>query len=92
MHTDDIFLIFLDVIVCNSIIYDYICITKNNLLKLEKMRKFAIIKKSAGYSVKSFDDETKAREYAESCNRWCYNGEKDFIVCTWEGGCFKEVA
>lgn len=53
------------------------------------MRKFAIIKKSAGYVVKSFNDEEVARDYAEKCCKANHN--RDFFVAVYRGGMFHEI-
>lgn len=53
------------------------------------MTTFSVIKKSAGYSVKSFINESKARDFANSCCKAQNNN--DFIVCIWNGGMFVEL-
>lgn len=53
------------------------------------MKKFTILKKSAGYTVKSFNDEKTAREYAKKCCEANHND--DYVVCMREAGMLVEL-
>lgn len=50
---------------------------------------FSVIKKSAGYSVKTLMSEEKARKFAADCNR--IQNCDNFIVCIWKDGMFVEI-
>lgn len=51
--------------------------------------RFSVLKKSAGYSIKSFSSEIKAREFAEICKK--NNHTDDYIVCEYNNGMFNEI-
>lgn len=53
------------------------------------MKKFHVIKKSAGYSCKSFTEKDKATAFADKCCK--ANNNKDYIVCIYNGGIFQEI-
>jgi len=53
------------------------------------MKKFKVLKKSAGYSVKGFNTETEARKFAESCCK--FNGNDDYVVAVFENGTLVEI-
>lgn len=53
------------------------------------MSKFYVIKKSAGYAVKTFRNEEVAREYARKCCK--ANRNTDFFVAVFRGGMFQEI-
>ena len=50
---------------------------------------FKVIKKSAGYSVKSFKDELQARAFANTCS--INNHSNDYIVCIYKEGILQEI-
>ena len=51
--------------------------------------KFTVVKKSAGYGVKSFISESDARIFAQKCCQ--ANNNDDYIVCVWSEGHFNEI-
>lgn len=53
------------------------------------MKKFYVIKKSAGYAVKSYKDEETARSIAEKCCK--ANNNRDYFVAVYRGGLFHEI-
>lgn len=53
------------------------------------MKQYHVVKKSAGYSCKSFNEESKAREFAAKCCK--ANNNQNYIVCIYLGGLFKEI-
>lgn len=54
-----------------------------------KATRFTVVKKSAGYGVKSFSTEEQARIYAQKCCQ--ANNNANYIVCIWSEGCFQEI-
>lgn len=50
---------------------------------------FKVVKKSAGYSVKSFNTEVQAREFANKCI--LANHTDDYMVCVYIGGILQEI-
>lgn len=54
-----------------------------------KATKFTVVKKSAGYGVKSFRSENEARVYAQKCCQ--ANNNDNYIVCVWLEGRFNEI-
>ena len=53
------------------------------------MKKFFVIKKIAGYAVKSFRDETSAISYAAQCCK--ANNNSNYMVCVYQGGRLVEI-
>lgn len=53
------------------------------------MRKFFVIKKSAGYAVKSFQNEEAARDCAKKCCK--ANNNQNYFVAIYRGGIFQEI-
>lgn len=53
------------------------------------MKKFYIIKKSAGYAVKSVKSEDAARHYAKKCCK--ANNNTDYVAAVYRGGMFQEI-
>ena len=53
------------------------------------MKKFYVIKKSSGSSCKSFNDEAKAKDFAQRCCQ--ANANTDYIVCIYCEGLFIEI-
>lgn len=53
------------------------------------MKKFYVIKKSAGYAVKSLCEVTSAFSYAAQCCK--ANKNTDYMVCVYQGGVFVEI-
>ena len=53
------------------------------------MRKYHVIRKSAGYSVKSFKDEESARNYADKCCK--ANRNSNYAVYVYRGGVMEEI-
>ena len=53
------------------------------------MKKFYVIKKSAGYAVKTVNSEDAARDYANKCCR--ANNNRDYFVAVYRGGMFHEI-
>lgn len=51
--------------------------------------RFYVIKKSAGYACKTFDNESSAREFASLCCK--NNGNSNYAVCIYECGTFNEI-
>lgn len=54
-----------------------------------KTTKFTVIKKSAGYGVKSFNNEEAARAFAAKCCQ--ANNNDNYIVCVYECGLYHEI-
>lgn len=54
-----------------------------------KTSKFTVVKKSAGYGVKSFKSEAEARTYAQKCCE--ANNNSNYIVCVYSEGRFNEI-
>lgn len=54
-----------------------------------KATKFTVVKKSAGYGVKSFRTIEEAKAFAHKCCE--ANNNNNYIVCIWSEGCFQEV-
>lgn len=54
-----------------------------------KSTRFTVIKKSAGYGVKSFNNEETARAFAAQCCK--ANNNDNYIVCVYSEGCFHEI-
>lgn len=54
-----------------------------------KATRFTVVKKSAGYGVKSFNNEETARAYAQKCCEANHNN--NYIVCVWVGGMLQEL-
>ncbi len=57
--------------------------------KIIDMKKFFVIKKSAGYAVKSFREEISAINYAAQCCK--ANRNDNYMVCIYQGGVFVEI-
>lgn len=53
------------------------------------MKKFYVIKKSAGYAVKTLSTVESACHFAALCCK--NNGNSNYIVCTYESGMFHEI-
>lgn len=53
------------------------------------MSKFYVIKKSAGYAVKTLRSEESARDYAKKCCKANHN--TDYFVAVYKGGIFQEI-
>ena len=51
--------------------------------------RYSVIKKSAGYAVKTLSTEAKAREFAAICCK--NNHNNDYFVCVYECGMFHEI-
>lgn len=53
------------------------------------MATFTVIKKTAGYGVKSFASEAAAKAYAAACCKANHNS--DYIVCVYAGGIYQQI-
>lgn len=53
------------------------------------METYKVIKKSAGYGVKSFTSEAAAKAYATACCK--VNHNSDYIVCAYVGGIYQQI-
>lgn len=53
------------------------------------MKKFYVIKKSAGYAVKSFREEISACNFAALCCK--ANSNDNYMVCIYQGGVFVQI-
>ena len=53
------------------------------------MKKFYVIKKSAGYAVKSFREVTSASSYAAQCCK--ANKNNNYMVCVYQSGVLVEI-
>lgn len=53
------------------------------------MSKFYVIKKSAGYAVKTLRSEEAARDYAKKCCK--ANNNADYLVAVYRGGMFQGI-
>ncbi|HRF69512.1 MAG TPA: hypothetical protein PK430_09850 [Muribaculum sp.] len=53
------------------------------------MKKFYVIKKTAGYAVKSFRTQDEASDFAARCCK--NNNNSNYTVCKYEGGQFVEL-
>lgn len=76
------------------IIFSYLCIANKIINNFKNKRvmattRFSVLKKSAGYSIKSFSSEIKAREFAEICKK--NNHTDDYIVCEYNNGMFNKI-
>ncbi len=54
-----------------------------------KATKFTVVKKSAGYGVKTFRSEAEARIFAQKCCE--SNNNTNYIVCIRTEGRFQEI-
>lgn len=56
---------------------------------MKRVDRFYVVKLSAGYAVKTFNNESEARKVAALCCK--ANSNKNYSVCTYDGINFNEI-